>query len=344
MSYGDGNPDTVKAGGGSVRIELPEELYVGLAVSSHDNSVLETAVFEDVEISVPQTFDPATAKMVSALEVIDTVTGNRRIVYRTSDHIEAPNWSLDGKELIFNSDGLLYRLPAVGAGMPQQIKTGELNRSNNDHGISPDGKWLVISDQSNDDNQSRMYILPIEGGEPRLVTEKGPSYWHGWSPDGRTLAYVAHRPEVVDDYEIFAMDIEGGSEIRLTHSSGLDDGPDYSPDGKYIYFNSVRSGNMKIWRMNADGENPIQLTFDEQRDWFPHPSPNGEKLIFVSYEDDVAPGDHPANKDVSLRLMAAKGGEVKELTTLFGGQGTINVPSWSPDGRYVAFVSYRLLP
>jgi Tol biopolymer transport system component len=283
-------------------------------------------------------------KMRSFLEVYDMPTGTVRRVLETEAHIEAPNWSLDGKGLIFNSSGLLYTIPVAGDKKPQQIKTGDLNRSNNDHGISPDGKWLVISDQSNPDNQSRMYILPIEGGEPRLVTAKGPSYWHGWSPDGRTLAYVAHRPELVDDYEIFAIDIDDGEEIRLTDSEGLDDGPDYSPDGKYIYFNSVRSGNMKIWRMDADGKNPLQLTSDDRRDWFPHPSPNGEKLVFVSYNDDVAPGDHPANKDVSLRLMSAEGGEVTELTTLFGGQGTINVPSWSPDSRFVAFVSYRLLP
>lgn len=343
MSYALDGWGTVLPGGGSIRIPLGQETYVGLAIGSHDNSTLETAVFDDVKVGAPAKVNNESTSLVSALEVIDIQTGNRRIVYRTDAHIEAPNWSRDGKDLIYNSNGLLYSLPVAG-GLPKQIKTGALTRSNNDHGISPDGNSLVISDQSRPDNQSRMYILPIEGGEPRLVTEKGPSYWHGWSPDGRILTYVAHRPDIVDDYEIFTIDVDGGAETRLTHSPGLDDGPEYSPDGRYIYFNSVRSGNMQIWRMNADGGNPQQLTFDAPRDWFPHPSPDGKKLVFVSYGQDVAPGDHPANKDVSLRIMEAGGGNVRELTTLFGGQGTINVPSWSPDGRHIAFVSYRLVP
>jgi len=343
MSYATSGDAVMQPGGGSIRIPLGEEVYVGLAVGSHDNSVLETAIFEDVKIGVPTPVEADKAQLISALEVLDVETGNRRIVYRTDDHIEAPNWSLDGETLVFNSQGLLYQTPVEG-GLVTQISTGELYKSNNDHGISPDGKWLVISDQSESDNQSRMHILPIEGGEPRLVTPKGPSYWHGWSPDGQTLTYVGYRPEIVDDYEIFTVSINGGAEIRLTASPGLDDGPEYSPDGQYIYFNSVRSGNMQIWRMDADGSNPTQLTFDDERDWFPHPSPDGKRLTFISYGDDVAPGDHPANKDVSLRIMDAKGGPVRELTTLFGGQGTINVPSWSPDGRYVAFVSYRLVP
>ena len=280
--------------------------------------------------------------LVSTLEVIDVESGNRRIIYRTHDHIEAPNWSPDGSYFIFNSDGLIYRLPISG-GEPVQIDTGPLHRSNNDHGISPDGKWLVISDQSREDNQSRMYILPVTGGTPRLVTEKAPSYWHGWSPDGTRLTYVANRKQIADDYEIYAINVNGGEESRLTVSAGLDDGPDYSPDGRYIYFNSVRSGNMQIWRMDAEGKNPVQLTFDAPRDWFPHPSPDGKKLVFLSYGDDVAPDDHPANKDVMLRMIPATGGPPQTLANLFGGQGTINVPSWSPDSRQVAFVSYQLV-
>ena len=139
---------------------------------------------------------------------------------------------------------------------------------------------------------------------------------------------------------IYSIPVDGGLETQLTDTEGLDDGPEYSPDGKYIYFNSIRSGKMQIWRMNKDGNEQIQLTDDEYNNWFPHPSPDGKWLVFLSYEKDV--DGHPANKDVMLRMMPAEGGEVQILAKLFGGQGTINVPSWSPDSKNVAFVSYRL--
>lgn len=184
-----------------------------------------------------------------------------------------------------------------------------------------------------------MYTLPIEGGTPKLITPLAPSYWHGWSPDGQTLAYVAHRG---DDYDIYTIPVDGGAETRLTEAKGLDDGPDYTPDGKFIYFNSVRTGTMQIWRMDADGSNQTQITFDDYNDWFPHPSPDGKWIVFLSYEPGV--DGHPANKNVQLRLMPMGDttAEPQTIASLFGGQGTINVPSWSPDSKYVAFVSYRL--
>jgi len=195
-----------------------------------------------------------------------------------------------------------------------------------------------VSDQSQEDNQSLIYVLPIEGGTPRRITEHSPSYWHGWSPDGKTLAFVGRRN---DEYDIYTIPVEGGQETQLTTATGLDDGPDYSPDGQYIYFNSVRTGTMQIWRMKADGSDEEQLTFDDYNDWFPHPSPDGRWLVFVSFEPDVE--GHPANKDVMLRLMPIEGGDIQVMAKLFGGQGTINVPSWSPDSQNVAFVSYRLV-
>lgn len=276
----------------------------------------------------------------SSLEIMDLATRSRRVIYRTNDHIEAPNWSPDGSYLVFNSDGLLYRLPATG-GIPQKIDTGAFTKLNNDHGISPDGKWIVISDKSEPDGLSRMAILPAEGGAPRLVIPHGPSYWHGWSPDGKTLAYVAARGDRI--LNLFSCPATGGSETRLSHGDWMDDGPDYSPDGRFIYFNSTRSGNMKLWRMGADGSAPEQITFeDDTRDWFAHPSPDGKWIVFVSFGTDVAVKDHPPNKNVVLRLMPAAGGAPDVIAELFGGQGTINVPSWSPDSRQFAFVSYRL--
>ena len=275
----------------------------------------------------------------SILEILDIATGERRAVYRTTDHIEAPNWSLDGKYFVFNSDGRLYRLP-VGGGVPTRIDTWPLHRLNNDHGFSPSGTFIAISDQSDQDGKSRIHLVPTAGGAIRLVTEEGPSYWHGWSPDGSTLAYVAARGGC-EDLNIYTIPAEGGPERRLTMTAGLDDGPDYSPDGEYIYFNSLRSGNMKIWRMRTDGSEQRQITFDDDtRDWFAHPSPDGNWIVFLSFGTEVAIDDHPAGKHVSLRLMPAPGGKPEVIAKLFGGQGTMNVPSWSPDSRHIAFVSY----
>lgn len=272
----------------------------------------------------------------STLEILNIETGERRIVYRTIGHFEAPNWSRDGSTLLYNSGGRLYTIPVEG-GEPQMLDTGTADRCNNDHGYSPDGKEIVIS--HNLDGQSRMFILPSTGGEPRMVTELGPSYWHGWSPDGKTLAYCAERN---GEYDVYTISVDGGEEKRLTDAPGLDDGPDYSPDGRYIFFNSVRTGVMKIWRMEADGSNPVQFTHNEEyADWFPHPSPDGKWIVFLSYDKSVE--GHPANKDVVLRLMPMEGGEPRVIAELFGGQGTINVPSWSPDGKEFAFVSYRLV-
>ena len=276
----------------------------------------------------------------STLEVMDIASRARRVVYRTNDHIEAPNWSHSGAHLIFNSRGLLYRLP-VNGGVPVKIDTGPLGKLNNDHGLSPDGKWIVVSDKSEPDGLSRVSILPSGGGQPRLVTPQGPSYWHGWSPDGQTLAYVASRGDRT--LNLWTCPAAGGSETQITRGEWLDDGPDYTPDGRFLWFNSSRSGNMKLWRVKPDGSDPEQITFeDDSRDWFPHPSPDGQWIVYVSFGTDVGASDHPPGKNVTLRLLSTAGGAPQVIASLFGGQGTLNVPSWAPDSRAFAFVSYRL--
>jgi Tol biopolymer transport system component len=231
----------------------------------------------------------------------------------------------------------------VSGGKPTTVDTGFAVRCNNDHGISPDGKLLAISDQSQGDHQSNIYILPLSGGTPRRVTQKSPSYWHGWSPDGKTVAYPGQRN---GEFDIYTISTEGGEETQLTTAKGLDDGPEYSPDGKYIYFNSVRTGRMQIWRMHPDGSAQEQVTSDDLNNWFPHISPDGKWLVFLSYGKEVE--GHPENKDVMLRIMPLDGdkidGKIEILAKLFGGQGTINVPSWSPDSKQLAFVSYELMP
>src|SRR2546426_309028 len=324
---------------GSTRIALKEPFFVGIGVCSHEVKVTEKAVFSNVSLKTeaPSTAAASTT-LYSTLEIISVDLTDRRVVYVAPERFEAPNWMPDGKMLLFNRNGHIEKIPVTG-GTPQVLDTGFATRCNNDHGISPDGTQLAISDGSQEGHKSLAYIVPITGGTPRRITQKAPSYWHGWSPDGKTLAFVGERN---GEFDIYTIPAAGGEETRLTTAKGLDDGPDYSPDGKYIYFNSERTGHMQIWRMRADGSEQEQMTFGEENDWFPHISPNGEWMVFLTYDKSVS--GHPENKDVLLRLMSLKDKKITVLAKLFGGQGTINVPSWSPDSGQLAFVSFQLAP
>jgi TolB protein len=323
--------------GAMYKLQLKEPFYVGLAVCAHNNKTIETATFSNVDLktSFADTLDHE-MHLESTLETIAIASTGRSVIYHTQNHIEAPNWSPDGKYFLFNSNGRIYKLPTTG-GSPELLDTGNQTRCNNDHGISPDGKFLAISDQTEDGN-SRIYVLPISGGQPRRITPLAPSYWHGWSSDGKTLAYCAERNK---EFDVYTISVNGGKERRLTRSPGLDDGPDYSPDGKYIYFNSERAGTMQIWRMKPNGSNQEQITSDGYNNWFAHPSPNGQWIVFLAYAKDVK--GHPANQDVMLRLMNLSDRKIRVLAKLYGGQGTINVPSWSPDSRNIAFASYQMV-
>lgn len=319
-------------------LALGDEVYVGLFVCSHNKDVTEEAVFRHARITVPAAanFVPYRDYIGSNLEVLDLASGSRKIIYRSPASLQAPNWTPDGRALIYNSNGRLYRFD-LARKTPAVINTDFAVNNNNDHVLSFDGRMIGISNHSQEDgNKSIVYVVPVGGGRPRRITARGPSYLHGWSPDGQFLIFTGERNGEFDIYKIPA---KGGEEVRLTTAKGLDDGPEYTPDGKYIYFNSTRTGLMQIWRMQADGSGQEQITNDEYNNWFPHISPDGKWIAFLSFFKDVAPGDHPFYKQVYLRLMPAGGGQPKVIAYVYGGQGTINVPSWSPDSKRLAFIS-----
>lgn len=274
----------------------------------------------------------------SNLEIFDIQTGRRQLLAHFDYLIEAPNWTRDGRALIYNSEGRMYRFD-LDTHASQVIDTGFATHCNNDHVLSADGRFLAISHQ---DPGSRIYTLPLTGGTPRLITPLSPSYLHGWSPDGASFCYCAGRGQAAQngDFDIFISD--GQSEKQLTFSAGLSDGPEYSPDGAHIWFNSVRTGLMQIWRMRSDGSDQEQITFDEEfNSWFPHVSPNGRFVVFLSYHTgDTLPHEHLPHRHVVLRLLDITTGQIQTLCSVFGGQGTLNVNSWAPDSRYFAFVSY----
>lgn len=276
----------------------------------------------------------------SILEIYDIETGTSEVIKEFDYLIEAPNWSPDGKFLTYNSDGKIFKFD-LETKESTEVFTDYVNNCNNDHVLSPDGKSIAVSHGTKEDHKSRIYTVSLDGGIPRLITPMAPSYLHGWSPDGKTLAYCAERN---GNFDIYTIPVEGGEETRLTTAEDLDDGSEYDSAGEYIWFNSVRSGLMQAWRMKADGSEQTQMTFDEEwNTWFPHISPDRQKVVMLAYKKgDVLPNQHLPHKYVELRLMNADGSDVKTIVKLFGGQGTINVNSWAPDSKKFAFVRYRI--
>ena len=326
---------------------LGDEPYIGLFLCSHNSNVTEKAVFRDVRIVRPAKpdFVPYKDYIGSILEMLDVESGSRKTLASSQKPFEAPNWTPDGNALIYNTSGRdanhrgrIQRFD-LRTRKIETIDTGFAVRNNNDHVLSFDGTQLGISNHATTTNQgsgSAIYVLPTQGGVPRPVTTNIPSYLHGWSPDGKFLVFTGGRN---GDYDIYKIPVQGGDEVRLTDAKGLDDGPEYSPDGKYIYFNSSRTGAMQLWRMNPDGSGQEQITHDDLNNWFPHISPDGRWIAFVTFPKDVSPTDHPYYKQVLIRLMPTGGGEPKVVAYVYGGQGTMNVPSWSPNSKRLAFVS-----
>jgi WD40 repeat protein len=323
---------------------LPDEIFAGLFVCSHNPDVTEQVKVWNVRIDQPvaDDYNPGKSGWVGCrMEIINVADGKRKVIYEKNGRFEAPNWMPDGKRLLFNMDGLLYKIP-VGGGEIENISTGTVKNCNNDHGISFDGKLLAISSSGEGTigKQSAVWVLPLTGGQPKLITENTPSYWHGWAPNNKEVVYVAMR-NGKKVYNIYRNSIEGNKEEALTDIKDGEhvDGCEYSPDGQYIYYNGNHTGTMQIWRIKPDGSGREQLTFDKYNNWFPHISPDGKWMVIISFPPEIEPNSHPSYKRVMLRILPVSGGEPNTIAYLYGGQGTINVPSWSPDSKKIAFVS-----
>ena len=330
--------------GKQVMENLPDEVLAGVFINSHNPDVTETANVWNVRIDQPVAADynPDQEGWIGCrMETMDVFDGKRQVILEKNSRFEAPNWMPDGKKLLFNMDGSIFEMPVPG-GEPEKLNTGTASHINNDHVISFDGKMLGISNHREglSGGGSAVYVLPLGGGTPRLITEETPSYLHGWAPNNREVVYVAQR-KGINIYNIYKKSIKGGEEVALTQNKPGEhvDGCEYSPDGKYIYYNGSQSGTMQLWRMKPDGSEKEQLTFDAYNDWFPHISPDGKWIVFISFSPGIEFNAHPAYKRVMLRLMPVSGGAPKVIAYLYGGQGTINVNSWSPDSRHIAFVS-----
>ena len=291
---------------------------------------------------------PQPPRFSSRIMIYDTHLRRITEVFRAENEIwEAPNWSRDGKYLLPNSGGRIYQLAADGLTPPQPINLHPDLRANNDHDFSPDGTRLAISASTPTSKGSQIFVANADGSNHRLIVSTVPSYFHGWSPDGKYLSFVANRD--MKQYDLYRVPAEGGAEERLTVDPAYDDGTDYSPDGKWIYFNSDRGGGWNVWRMPADGAGPNdqraqRVTNDELEDWFPHPSPDGKSLIFLSFPAKTV-GHNDRHLPIKLRMIPMPGDTIAPaqptvLVELIGGQGTINVNSWSPDSRRFAYVAY----
>jgi TolB protein len=332
--------------GASTKLHFDGTFYAGLGMCARKKDKVEQATFAHVELQpLNPPAAPAAMEIYSTLHTIavDPNVPMDFVIQTGKGQMEAPNWSRDGKTLIFDRAGKLWSVPSDEGegrlGEAKPIDIGNTTGCTGSHGLSPDGKWLAMTCVTPNQPGRRIYIAPSTGGTPRLVTANPDSYFHSWSPNGKTILFT--RPSH-GTLTIYSIAVDGGQETALTSGSGVSDDPDYSSDGRWIYFNSDRTGGMQIWRMRPDGNQPEQVTFDERPNWTPHPSPDGKWLLILSYDKDVT--GHPANKDVTLRILNLSDGQIRDLVQIVGGAGSDNVPNWAPDGAHFAYVSYQFLP
>ena len=345
-------------------LELPDRVYVGLFLCSHNADVVEQVTFRDVRIIKPAApdFRPYNDYIGSTMEILDVFTGELTAIHSSAEPFEAPNWTTDGQKLIMNISGNgtakgVLRTFDLATRRIETLNTGPRVQNNNDHVLTFDGSMLAISNHTGPDRKSTIFTLPVTGSdEPTQITDPawGDSYLHGWSPDAKWITYTANRN---NQWDIYKVHVDTKQEVQLTDNNTLEDGPEYSPDGEWIYFNSTRTGLMQIWRMRPDGSDQQPVFSDNYQNWFPHISPDGKWMIVISYDPAIVEAtDHPYYKHVLIRLLpiptssaealAKENGSAapKVIAYVYGGQGTINVPSWSPDSRRIAFVSNSDLP
>lgn len=292
-------------------------------------------------------FRKGAPEVSSHLTLVAPDGSKRRVLYDTTDAIEAPTWSPDGRWLVFNGDGQLWRLRTDGSGSPEVIDLGGVTDASNDHLVAPDGQTVYFS------AQARIYTVPLQGGVARQIAAKLPGqaalecYLHGMARDGQSLCFVGvtnvgkTRPQ-----SICTLDLQTGAVIALAQGMTAVDGPEFSVDGQWIFFNAEPAGSVKghaqIFRMRRDGTQVEQLTSDARVNWFPHPSPDGQWLMYLSYPEKTQ--GHPANLPVVLRSMPASGGAGVDVATLQGGQGTTNCNGWAPDSQQFAYMAYPPCP
>jgi Tol biopolymer transport system component len=327
--------------GASIKMHLEEPFYAEIGVCSHNKDAVEMATFAHLTMEPPQASGGKTI-LYSTLQTIGIEDNFRRamVVATGPEKMEAPNWSRDGKTLIYNRDGHIWTIPVEG-GSAMMLNTAAATNCTGSHGLSPDGKLLAISCSMPGKPETRVYIVPSNGGEPRMLTKNPSSYFHSWSPDGKTILFT--RPNHTGGGNILSIPAEGGTEKALTAGSGISDDPDYSADGKWVYFNSDRGGGpMQIWRVRPDGSGSEQVTSDEFNNWTPHPSSDGNSILILSYDKGV--NGHPGNKDVALRVLNVSDSKIRTVVNIVGGAGSDNVPDWAPDGMHFAFVGFEMLP
>ncbi len=325
--------------------KLGDQVLVGIFICSHDSTKVEEGIAWNVRIiKTIRDQDPLDEmKLGSKLEVMSINDGIRKIVYEDTATIKAPTWSRDSKRILFNKAGKIYSIQREGS-LPKGIKTGKKDLLITNHLISPDGRSIGVSTSPDTTSKNAgIYYFPLDGGEPKSILEIEQANIHGWSPDGREVVYSAQIPGKSTFLNVFKKTLSGSKSTQLTfHTRGHADGAEYSPDGRYIYYNSNVSGTMQIYRMKADGKDQEQLTFGSGNNWFPHPSPDNKWLAFLTYPYQVESSERPYCKNVELRIMPISGGAPKVVAHLYGGEGSFNSPAWSPDGKYLAFVSNSL--
>lgn len=330
--------------GAAIKLHFTAPFYIGLGLTAHDAAATDQAVFSHVRWEDPA---PLPAKLVTTSTLytlkIDPSAPTATAIETKPGVYEAPNWAPDAKSLIINQDGRFFRIPLrepLAGGAREPFDSGGLSGCWGEHGFSPDGKWFALSCPAAGEQGPDVHIVPAAGGIARRLTHQPISFFHGWSPDGATIAFTS----IVGGHEdIYTIPAAGGTPKRLT-TMGLNDGSEFSADGAFLYFNSNRNGAMQIWRMRADGSGQEQVTNDAFDNWYPHLSPDGRWLAVLSYAKGEATSSHPMNKDVALRLISLADKSVRVLTRFVGGQGTVDSPCWSPDSKLLAVVSYQDVP